>query len=87
VSGAHATIDNQALAEEPEAQYLQRVFNEYVEARKQTNEGTEGLTFDSFAAKLKQNEAALKQKYNCRIVRFKVAIKNGQATLKPVPMN
>jgi hypothetical protein len=87
VSGAHATIDNQALAEEPEAQYLQRLFAEYVEARKQTNEGTEGLTFDSFAAKVKQNEAGLRQKYNCRMVRFKVAIKNGQATLKPVPIN
>jgi hypothetical protein len=79
--------ENAALASEPENDYLQRVFNEYVEARKANNESTDGLAFDGFAAKLRQNEAALKKKYNCRAVRFKVVVKNKQTTLKPVPIS
>jgi hypothetical protein len=75
-----------ALAEEPEDQYLRRVFEEFVAARKQTNEGVDGLTLDGFATKIRSNETALKKKYNARIVRFKVVIKNQQATLKPVPI-
>jgi len=85
-TGAHATPEVQALAEEPEDAYIKRTFDEYIAARKQTNESNEGLTLDGFAQKLKQNEAALKKKHNARMVRFKVVIKNGQTTLKPYPI-
>jgi hypothetical protein len=80
------TPEMAAVAEEPEDVYLRRVFDEFLAARKQTNEGVEGLTLDGFAQKIRQNEAALKKKYNARLVRFKVVIKNQQATLKPVPI-
>jgi hypothetical protein len=80
------TPEIQALADEPEDQYVRRVFEEFVAARKQTNEGVEGLTLDGFATKIRSNESALKKKYNARLVRFKVVIKNQQATLKPVPI-
>jgi hypothetical protein len=86
ITGAQPTVENQALAQEPEDNYLKRVFDEYVAARKSTNEGTDGLTFDSFAQKIRQNEAALKSKYNARAVRFKVVVKNNQTTLKPFPI-
>jgi hypothetical protein len=85
-TGPQTTPELAALAEEPEDSYLKRTFDEYVAARKQTNEGTEGLTFDGFATKLKQNEAALKKKHGARLVRFKVVIKGGQVTLKPFPI-
>jgi hypothetical protein len=85
-TGPQLTPEVAALAEEPEEQYLRRVFEEYLVARKQTNEGTDGLTFDGFAQKLRQNEAALQKKYNARMVRFKVLIKNDQTTLKPYPI-
>ena len=78
--------DPAALAEEPEDAYIKRTFDEYIAARKQTNESNEGLTLDGFAQKLKQNEAALKKKHSARMVRFKVVIKNGQTTLKPFPI-
>ena len=81
-----SSAENMALAQEPEEAYFKRVFDEYVAARKQTGEGTEGLTQDGFAAKLKQNEAGLLKKYNCKMVRFKVVVKNNQTTLKPVPI-
>lgn len=85
-TGPQTSPELAALADEPEEQYLKRVFEEYVAARKQTNEGTEGLLFDGFAQKLKQNEAALRKKYGARMVRFKVVIKNNQTTLKPYPI-
>jgi hypothetical protein len=86
VTGPQTSPELLALAQEPEELYLKRVYDEYVAARKQTNEGTEGLTFEGFAQKLKQNEGNLKKKYNCSLVRFKVVVKNNQTTLKPVPI-
>jgi len=57
-----------------------------VHAREQTGEGTRDLTFATFIEKLKDNEVVLCKKYGSRAVRFKVTIKNGQVTLKPVPL-
>ena len=85
-TGPHTTPEVLALAEEPEATYLRRVYDEYVAARLQTGEGAEGLNFDGFAQKLQQNELGLRKKYNARLVRFKVVVKNGQTTLKPYPI-
>lgn len=85
-TGQHAKIETQALADEPEGSYLKRLFDEYLAARRQTNEGTDGLTFDGFVDKLRQNEAQLRQKFACRMVRFKVVVRDGQTTLKPVPI-
>ncbi|HWE27789.1 MAG TPA: MXAN_5187 C-terminal domain-containing protein, partial [Polyangia bacterium] len=85
-TGPHTSPEVLALAEEPEATYLRRVYDEYVAARLQTGEGAEGLNFDGFAQKLQQNELGLRKKYNARLVRFKVLVKNGQTTLKPYPI-
>jgi hypothetical protein len=85
-TGPQMSPENAQLAAEPEADYLQRTYAEWLAGRKQTGEGTDGLTFDGFVAKLRQNEGALKGKYNCSSVRFKVVIKNNQTTLKPVPI-
>jgi hypothetical protein len=74
------------LANEPEADYYRRIFNEYTEARKSQGDKLEGVTFESFTAKLRMNEANLKKKYEARAVRFKVVVKDGQTTLKPVPI-
>ena len=86
-TGPQSSPENAQLAAEPEEVYVQRTWNEWLQARAQTGEGTEGMTAESFAEKLKQNEAQLKSKYNCRMVRFKVVVKNNQTTLKPVPIN
>jgi hypothetical protein len=75
-----------ALAQESEADYYQRIFDEYIEARKGVGEKVEGVTFDGFVAKLRLNEANLKKKYNCKAVRFRVQTKGNQVTLKPVPI-
>lgn len=85
-TGPQTTPEVAALADEPAEKYYPRIFDEYVAARKQTGESLEGLALDGFVAKLKQNEANLQKKYGTRMVRFKVVVKNGQTTLKPVPI-
>jgi hypothetical protein len=79
----HASL---ALAQETADAYYQRTFNEYVAAKRQVGERTDSVNFDSFRAKLAQNETALKGKYKCKMVRFKVTMKGNQVTLKPVPI-
>lgn len=83
-SGADAELKQ--LVDEPELVYLQRTFKEYLAARQRLGQPVENLTLDSFTGKLRQNEAGLKQKYNCKSVRFRVVVKGNQVTLKPVPI-
>ncbi len=85
-TGPQTTPELQALIDEPEDAYLQRTFGEYIAARKQTNEGVEGMTLDGFTQKLREHEAALKKRHGARMVRFKVVIKGTQTTLKPFPI-
>jgi hypothetical protein len=77
--------DLAALAQEPEPDYYKRVFTEYKDAR--TKQGSpDDVSFESFIAKLRVNEGKLKAQYNCRAVRFRVVMKDGKVTLKPVPI-
>jgi hypothetical protein len=87
-SGVRMSSDPEivALASEPEAQYYRRVYDEYIAARKALGESVEGVTFESFTAKLRLNEANLKKKYSCKAVRFRVQTRDKQVTLKPVPI-
>jgi hypothetical protein len=78
--------ENEALAREPEGPYLQRLFGEYLDARRGTGENVQGLTLQEFSGKIRQNEAKLKAKFNCKSVRFKVVVKDGATNLKPVPI-
>ncbi|MFH0901420.1 MAG: MXAN_5187 C-terminal domain-containing protein [Pseudomonadota bacterium] len=75
-----------ALAQEEEPDYYRRTFTEFMQARRTAGERVDGVTFEEFVAKLRLNEANLTQKYNCRAVRFRVQNKNGQISLKPVPI-
>jgi hypothetical protein len=75
-----------ALANEPEPEYYTRIFNEYVKAREENGESAKDLAYDSFIAKLRVNEGKLKAQYQSKAVRFRVVVKDGKVTLKPVPI-
>ena len=77
--------DLAALAQESEPDYYKRVYTEYLAARKATGHPDE-VSFENFIAKLKVNEGKLKAQYQCRAVRFRVVMKDGKVTLKPVPI-
>lgn len=74
------------LAQEPDADYYKRIFDEYVNALAETGRDTDGVTFDGFVTKLRLNETNLKAKYQCSAIRFRVVAKDGKVSLKPVPI-
>jgi hypothetical protein len=75
-----------ALSQEPAEAYYQRIWKEYLAAREQTGEGTQGLAQESFLSKVKASEITYAKNYKVRAVRFKVKIKNNRATIQPVPL-
>jgi len=75
-----------ALAKEPEPEYYTRIFNEYLEARKQVGLPITDIHYENFVTKLRLNEGNLKDKYQCSAVRFRVTVQEGKVTLKPVPI-
>jgi hypothetical protein len=72
------------LAAEPEDAYYARVFHEYVDARRRASLSVEGITQENLAQKLKANEALLKAKHKCQMVRFVVSAQGSKVSLKPV---
>jgi hypothetical protein len=84
--GAANDADAAALAQESEPIYYARIFNEYVAALKSQGKPTKGITVQAFTAKLRLVEGGLRQKWKCRMVRFKIAAQGEQVTLKPIPV-
>jgi hypothetical protein len=87
-AGAAPLADSASLqlAQEPLDQYYRRTYDEFIAAKRKLGEKTDGVGFENFRAKLSQNETALKGKYKCKMVRFRVVAKGTQVTLKPVPI-
>jgi hypothetical protein len=84
--GGASDADAAALAQESEPIYYARIYNEYVAALKSQGKPTKGITVQAFTAKLRLVEGGLRQKWKCRMVRFKIAAQGEQVTLKPVPL-
>jgi hypothetical protein len=81
------TPDANALGQESEPIYYARIFNEYLAALRTQSKPTKGITVQAFTAKLRLIEGGLKQKWKCRMVRFKVNAQGEHVTLKPIPIN
>ena len=58
----------------------------YMSARAKTGEGG-NVSREALQSVVEKQVAAIKQRYNCKRVEFKVAIENGKAKLKAVPKN
>jgi hypothetical protein len=74
------------LAAEAEPDYYKRIFAEYIDARGKAGDTVDNINYEGFVAKLRLTEASLKKQYGSRAVRFKVVLKDGKVTLKPVPI-
>lgn len=74
----------QQLAAEPEDAYFARLHQEYVAARKEFNLPVDGITVESLTQKLKANEAMLKAKHECSMIRFTVKSEMGKVSLNPI---
>ncbi len=82
-----STAEHQALTAETAETYYKRLFDEYIAARKDNGEPTASITFEKFRDKVIRNEAALRDKLNVPKVRFRVQLKGGKVSLKPIPLS
>jgi hypothetical protein len=60
------------------------VFESYIEARRSCGQST-NLEIDSVTKALKKQASAIKSRYRCDSVKFRVTIEDGKARLKAVP--
>jgi hypothetical protein len=81
-SAPPATVE--ALAEEGEAAYYPRLYAEYMASLNRLGQPTEGISVLAFMAKLSLTEAGLREKWECKVVRFLLAAKGDQITFRPV---
>lgn len=72
------------LAQESEASYYPRLFGEYVNALRGLGKPIEGMSVQSFMAKLHLAEAGLEEKWDCKLVRFQVAVRGDQVVFCPI---
>jgi hypothetical protein len=71
-----------ALGQESEAAYYPRLFNEYLNTLRSLGKPHEGLSVPAFMAKLRLAEAGLKQKWNCRMVRFQLVARGDEVVFR-----
>ena len=73
-----------ALAEESEAAYYPRLFNEYMNALRALGQPSGGRSVQAFMAKLSLAEAGLREKWECKSVRFQIVTDRGEISFRPV---
>ena len=71
---------------DPDQQYFEKLYKQFVDTKIQCGEPTESLTMAKFTKRLQKNKAQLMDRYQCRSVRFQVYVKNGKAALKATPI-
>jgi hypothetical protein len=76
-----------ALAGEHEAAYYPRLYGEYVAALQRLGQPAEGMSVLAFMAKLSLTEAGLREKWECKVVRFLLAVDGSQITFRPVKIS
>lgn len=67
------------------ADEAEAVYRKFIEARRQCNEPTEGITKESLAKSIEQSKKLIAEKYKTSDVELKVLIKDGKAKLTIVP--
>ncbi len=81
---ALASPNAAAIAQENEAAYYPRLYNEYLNALRNLGKPSEGLSVPAFMAKLRLAEAGLKQKWSCRMVRFQLVSRGDDVVFRAV---
>ena len=69
---------------ETRTEYYQRVYKEFLAAKRELGEDTSAITFTSFVDRLVRTEKSLKERFGCKSVRFRVELKNKQVALIPI---
>lgn len=72
-------------AARPAASPIDQLHEVYMSARQKTGEGA--VDRAAFQAMIQKQIPAIKEKFNCRTVEFKVVVENGKTKLKAIPKN
>ena len=64
---------------------LRRLYDTYLVARQRCGEPTDGISYDSVAARIRAQVPQLMDKHKAKNIEFKVVIKGGKAVLKAIP--
>lgn len=75
----------QRLAQEPAEAYYNRIYGEYIEAKRRLGESTAHITDQAFRGRIQNMEADAQQKYG-RPVRYQVQSRNNEVVLLAVPL-
>jgi hypothetical protein len=76
-----------ALGGEHEAAYYPRLYGEYVSSLQRLGQPIEGMSVLAFMAKLSLTEAGLREKWECKVVRFLLAVNGTQISFRPVKIS
>jgi len=82
---ADENIVAQALRDEPEADYYNRIFDDYIAAKTQVGDPVDHITKDAFIARIKASEAEQSEKHG-KPVRYKVEVRGKEVVLLSVPL-
>ena len=63
----------------------EKLFKDYISAKASLNEKTDGIKVTTIENIIKKQTEAIKSKYKCSSVNYKVVTENGQAKIKAVP--
>ena len=77
--------DQQNMERQIEEREFRSVFDQLVDARRQTGQSTD-ISFDSIKENLKRQRRMIKSKYKCDSVQFRVEIQDGKPKMKAVPI-
>ncbi len=63
---------------------VRRIFDRYVEARKQVGKRPDGVSYEKLASQIRKMEPKLQKKHAGKRIDFEVVVKDGKVGLKPV---
>lgn len=79
-------VEAAALKSEPESAYQDRIFKEYIAAKRQVGDPTDHITREEFLGRIAQNEAETQEKTG-KAVRYKVEVKGKEVQLIAIPLS
>jgi hypothetical protein len=80
-----STAEATALKTEPESVYQDRIFQEYIAAKRQVGDPTDHITREEFLGRIAKSEAETEQKTG-KPVRYKVEVKGKEVQLIAIPL-
>ena len=87
-TGESLQVEPETLREkdlkESRTEYYQRIYKEFLAAKRTLGEDISAITFASFVDRLVRTEKSLKDRFGCKSVRFRVELKNKQVALIPL---